>query len=528
MAFVSAPFVAFMVIVGVAYFAVPLKVRWVVLLVASYVFYFINSEWLILIMFAQTLMTFIIGRKIQKAKDRAKLVPSKSSGVRLKARANRLKQERRRLARIGVLGNLAVLLFLKYWNFFADAGNSLIKRLGIAIPHLDLLLPIGLSFYTLQAISYVVDVQRNKMDADQNLLQFMLFMSYFPQILQGPIPRYRDLAHQLYEGHGFDYRRLCFGAQLILWGFMKKLVFADCLAIPVNQIFANYTDYSGGIVFFAAVGYSLQVYADFSGGVDIARGFSQVVGIELTDNFNQPFFSRSIEEFWRRWHITLGNWMREYVFYTLSLSKPFSKLGKRARKVFGRNIGKKIPPFIATFIVFVCVGIWHGADWKFVVYGVYQGVFIVVGILLEDTLYAGVKKALHISDEAAWWRVFQMVRTFLIVAVGRFLSRASSLPQAISMIKSWLSDWWNLSFLTDGSMLQLGISDKQWILLGLFLALLVGVGIVHERGTCIREVIARRNLVLRWAVYLAALAVVLVFGVYGSGYDAAGFIYQQF
>ena len=526
MSFVSSQFVLFMAVAAVAYFAVPLKSRWIVLLVASYIFYFLSSELLILVMFAQTLVTYLCGRRMASA---GKRLPEPEQGDAKAARGRKaaLRALRKPPMLLGVFVNVGALLFLKYYNFFADTANHLLVYLGVQAPSLGLLLPIGISFYTLQAVAYLVDVYRGKFEADASLMRFMLFMSYFPQILQGPIPRYGKLANQLYEGHRFDYRRMCFGAQLILWGFFKKLVIADRLAIPVNQIFDNYPCYSGFIVFLAAAGYGLQVYADFSGGVDIARGFSQIIGVELEENFRQPYFSRSIEEFWRRWHITLGAWMRDYVFYPLPLSKACARLARRSRKLFGTSIGKKVPPFIAMFIVYFLVGFWHGPSWKFIAYGVWNGVFIMFGILLVDQ-YAAARRACRIDDESTSWKVFQMCRSFVLLSIGRYFSRASSLSAALSMMKLTTVGFFNLSFITDGSLLLLGLDTADWVVLLLAMELFFFVDVKHEQGLRFREAIARQGIVTRWLVYLVGFSIVLVFGVYGVDYGSTTFIYQGF
>ena len=313
MSFVSAFFLAFIAVVTVVYFVMPKTVRWVVLLVASYLFFFINSHFLILVLFAQTLVTYLCGRWMGVIDDKLAL-PADADRAAKRAAKSEAKRLKKRAVHVGVVFNIGVWLFLKYFNFFADNANFILQLFNIQIPSLGLLVPIGLSFYTLQAVAYIIDVQRGKCEVDKSLPQFMLYMSYFPQIVQGPIPRYADLAMQLYKGHSFDYQRACFGAQLILWGLIKKLVIADRLGIPVSQVFDNYGYYSGFIVFLAAAGYGLQVYADFSGGIDIARGFSQLIGIDMQQNFRQPYFSRSIEDFWRRWHMTLGAWTRDYIF----------------------------------------------------------------------------------------------------------------------------------------------------------------------------------------------------------------------
>ena len=528
MSFASIAFVAFAALVAIVYFAVPKRVRWVVLLVASYIFFWINSEWLFLVLLVQTAITFGCGRWMAKIEaDSAaglEIIEDKSE---LRAAKAQVKSRKKRIMLVGALFNIGALLFLKYWNFFADNANILLKLLGIELPSLGLIMPIGLSFYTLQAVAYIMDVYRNKTEADTSLPKFMLFMSYFPQILQGPIPRYNQLAKQLYEGHSFNYERMCHGAQLMLWGFFMKLVIADRLAIPVDQVFNNWTYYDGWIAFFAAAGYGLQVYADFAGGVNIARGFSQIIGIDMVDNFFRPYFATSIEDFWRRWHVTLGQWMRDYVFYPLSLSKLFSRIGKRARKIFGSSIGKKIPPFIAMFIVYFLVGFWHGASWHYIAYGVWNGIFIMFGILLVDQ-YAAAKKLFRVNEKSAGWHFFQIFRTFILCAIGRFFSRAMSTGAALGMISSVVAGWWDFAFIVDGSLVNLGLDVASWFVLVAAIVILLCVDIAHERGFKIREAIDKQDLPIRWFVYLAAFAAVVVFGVYGSGYDAASFIYQGF
>lgn len=528
MAFVSIRFVAFVILVATLYFLAPLKYRWIVLLGASYVFFWMSSKKLLLVLICQTCITYACGRWMSVIEARYVQEHQQQGEKRLSRKAKaEIKARKKTPMVLGVIANLLFLLILKYYNFFIDNINRVIANLGTGLPHLKLLMPIGLSFYTLQAIAYVVDVYRGKAKADTSLPRFMLFMSYFPQILQGPIPRYSSLADQLYEGHRFDYRRLCHGAQLMLWGYFQKMVIADRIAIPVNQLFDYWEYYYGWLAFLAAAGYGLQVYCDFAGGINIARGFSEVLGIELAENFNQPYASRSIEEFWRRWHITLGRWMRDYVFYPLTLSSTFVRIGKGARKRFGGSVGKKIPPFLAMFIVYFLVGFWHGPNWTYIVYGIWNGIFIMCGILFEEQ-YANAKRFCHVDEDSLGWMALQMLRTFVICSIGRFFSRAATMTQAMGMIGSMGAGWYDFTFLTDGTLGSLGLDTANWVILLLGILILCVVDYIHERGIGIREVLDHQYLPIRWLFYLSAIAAVLVFGVYGSGYNAASFIYQGF
>ncbi len=532
MAFVSGAFIIFIFIISCLYFCVKKNYRWVVLLIGSYLFYWINSTTLIAVIFLMTITTFIVGRIIDSRNQRAAAYLKEqkeytSEEKRVYKQNN--KKINKSILICGVVINLSMLLFFKYFNFFSGNASSLFHGIGIPIvlPELNLIIPIGISFYTLQAIAYMTDIYRGKYGVDNNIFKFMLFMSYFPQIVQGPIARHDHLANQLYEGHDFEYKRCTFGVQLILWGFIKKLVIADRLAVPVNQIFDNYSEYTGALVLLAAIGYGLQVYADFSGGMDIARGISQVLGIELQLNFRQPYFAKSIEEFWRRWHITLGAWMKDYVFYPLSLSKLFGNLGKKARKIFGNSIGKKIPSFIAMFIVYFLVGFWHGAEWKYIFYGIWNGVFIMSGILLED-VYGSAKKKLKINEELFSWRFFQMFRTFILCSIGRFFSRAENAYAAVFMMRATVKKFGNIAFLVDGTLTDMGLNTANWIILSLMLTVMFLVDVAHEKGIQIRETVARQGIVFRWIVYYMAVFIVLVFGMYGYAYNSAAFIYQQF
>lgn len=531
MTFTSIYFIMFICIVSLIYFLVPKKYRWMVLLAASYLFYWLNSHLLLLIMFASTVVTWLTGHIISicvcKAETEAEAHKDEWSKKDKKAFLNENKKKRKMILIVGVILILGILLFLKYYNFFASSINSVFTFSGSLIPTLHLMLPIGISFYTLQAIAYMVDVYRGKTRADNNLMQFMLFMSFFPQIVQGPIPRHSQLADQLFLGHEFNYGRLCHGIQLIIWGFAKKLIIAERIAIPVSEIFQNYTDYYGIMTFLALAGYGLQVYADFSGGMDIARGVSEVLGIELELNFRQPYFSRSVEDFWRRWHITLGAFMRDYVFYPLSLSKGFAKIGKVSRKIFGNYVGKRIPPFISMFLVYLLVGIWHGAELRFLVYGMWNGIFIATSILLTD-VYNRMKKKAHIQEESGSWILFQIVRTFIIISFGRTFSNGINTKAALYMMKSVLNKWYDISFIMDGSLKKLGLDTANWILLFIFIGILLAVDVLHEKKIQIRQTIDRQGIVFRWVVYLLAFFAVLVFGIYGAGLGEGRFIYEQF
>lgn len=529
MTFVSSSFIILVALTASAYFACPKSLRWSILLCASYAFLYLNSGKLLLVHLVTTLATFAIGLHMGHIAEQGRIQLKNPELNRAEKKA--LRTETKRRARpaliLGICIDLGILLFLKYHNFFAENANRVIGRLGISIPLHSFLLPIGISFYTLQAIAYLTDIYRGKTEPDKNFFQFALFMSFFPQIVQGPIARHSDLAHQLYKPHDFDYTRLCHGCQLMLWGWFQKMVISDRLAVPVDHIFDNFQDYHGLIVFFAAAGYGLQVYTDFSGGMDIARGVSEILGIELDLNFQQPYFSVSIEDFWRRWHITLGSWMRNYVFYPLSLSKPFTSISRKSRRILGDFVGKRFAPIMAMFIVYVLVGLWHGPQWKYIAYGIWNGIFIVAGILLPET-YAKMRSVAGIDEQSVGWRCFQMIRTFVICTLGRLFSRGNGLRAALSMFASIGDRWQDLSFFFDGSLKDLGFDTANWLVLCTFLVLLFVVDLLHERKVHIRATIDKQFVVFRWVIYLGAILAIVIFGSYGTGFKSVSFIYEQF
>lgn len=524
MALTSFYFLLFALAVAVAYFIIPKKIRWIVLLAASYAFYLISSPKTLVFMVFTTIVTFLGGRYIGKQNKKHKAYLERHgqelSRDRKKALKASVQKKKRRMVFLVLLLNFGVLAMVKYFRYYIEA-------LGFADLGFDLgiLIPLGISFYTFQSVAYIIDLYRNKFDADRNIFKFALFLSFFPLLIQGPISRYDQLAGQLYEGHSFSYRNLTFGAQLILWGFFKKLVIADRAGIFVSEIFDNYTEYEGLYIIIALLMYSIQIYGDFSGGIDISRGVAQILGIELANNFERPYFSDSISEFWRRWHITLGNWCRDYIFYPVSLSKGFGKAGKALRKVLGDRLGKLFPVIVAQMATFLVIGIWHGAEFKYVAYGLYNGGIIILGMIFAPLL-EWLVKILRINTEAFSWRLFQIGRTFFLIVMGRILPKAASFGVAMTMLKSMLA--FNPGIITEGGIFTHGLSTNDFSILALCCVIWFCISLMQENGWHIREALARQNMLFRWGIFLMAFAAVLVFGIYGPGYDATAFIYRVF
>ena len=334
------------------------------------------------------------------------------------------------------------------------------------------------------------------------------------------------MAEQLFRANEFSYTRIKFGVQLMLWGAFKKMVIADRAAVLVDNAFGFPETFGGTYVAAAALAYAIQIYGDFSGGIDIATGAAQIFGVTLDKNFERPYLATSIPDYWRRWHMTLGAWFRDYVFYPLSLSKFFSRLGKKCRGIFGNYIGKLIPVLIPQFIIFFLIGIWHGAEWKYIAFGCYNGTLIVLGILFEQPLQKLVKR-LAIRTDCISWRIFQVLRTLILVAIGKIITRAPGVSAAKYMITSMIKNW-NTDVLLEGGLLTMGLDVKDLWVLFLSCLVLLSVSLMQESGIRVRETLAKQNLYFRWVIYLGALFSLILFGVYGLNYNAADFIYRGF
>lgn len=390
------------------------------------------------------------------------------------------------------------------------------------------MLPIGISYYTLQAISYIVDVYRGKIEADKNLGRVALFLAFFPQIVQGPIGRYDKLSLQLYEPHNITYKNLTYGAQLMLWGYFKKMVIADRVAMYANAVFNNPSSYSGIVVVLGILAYTLQIYTEFSGGIDIVRGTSEIFGIRLDENFERPFFSKSIDEFWRRWNITLGVWLKDYVFYPISFSKVTMKITSGSKKIFKNSyITKIIPVAFSTLFVWLCNGIWHGAGTKYIVYGLYYYILTMIGKIFEPFIQKVVQK-FKINTKAFWYKLLQILRTDLLVCIGMTIFRAKDLGTAMAMLKS-VFNMNNLNQLFTKQVLSLGgIKKGDLFVIVIAFSALLASSIYREKEGSLREFLAKQNLIFRWLIFYLLIFAIVIFGIYGQGYEIQSFIYGQF
>lgn len=532
MSYVSEVFFAFLAVFFIVYFVTPKRFQWITLLVASYAFYLLVDFSAAGYILVTTISIFYVARVIWRVDKRykdnleaVKATATKEEKQRLKAAVTRRK---RWILAAGLVFNFGILFVLKYGNFTIGAVNGLLGLFGAEarVPTFSLLLPLGISFYTFQATSYLIDVYRSKYPPSNNIAKFALFVSFFPQIMQGPISRYNQLGPQLTAPHPFDYTQFKFGLQRVLWGYFKKLVIADRASYLVNHILADYANYDGFVVAVGVFVFMMQVYADFSGGMDISLGIAQSCGITMTENFRRPHFAQSISEYWQRWHITLGAWMKDYLLYPISLSKPFSRLGKRTRKWFGNYWGKLIPTCIAMGIVFLMVGIWHGAHMKYIAFGVYNGGLIILSLLISPIATKYNEKYHWVDTSTFSWKLFKILGTMFLVFIGKYFAMTETVAIAWEMIKSTFSAF-NPWIFVDGTLFNIGLSQNSMLLLGLSLQVLFVVSLLQERGIRLRETIARQNIVFRWTLYILAIVAVVIFGVYGYSVEPIDFFYQN-
>lgn len=532
MSFLQFNFWLFLFVLILAYYFLPKKFQWICLLSGSYVFYAFAGIKIIGYIIFTTLSVWGGAVFISKINDKKEneliekkevITPQDKKNIRIIA-----KKKQRKIFWCFLLINFGILGFLKYFNFLSENITGIFNvvtgnRMGPI--KLGLLLPLGISFYTFQSIGYLIDVYNGKYKAEKNLFKFALFVSFFPQIVQGPINRFDKLANQLYEPHKFELKEFQYGLELILWGLFKKMIIADRAISVVNQVFNHYDQYGGGITILGILFYSLQQYADFSGGIDVAMGIAELFGIHMSINFKRPYFSTSLSEFWRRWHITLGSWMRDYIFYPLALTKKMSRVGKMANKYIGRKAGKIIPVAISNIVVFLVVGIWHGPYWHYVAWGLYNGIIIAFSAILEP-FYLWLKRITKVNTECFSYHLFRILRTFFIVNLGWYFDRANSLKASLYMLHNTIMNF-KLNQLMDGTIFKLGLKEFDFQVLFIATVVLLVVSVMQENVIKIRAFLSQQNLVFRWIVLYVLIFTIIYFDASSTNL-LGGFMYAQF
>lgn len=531
MLFTSYSFLGFAAVLILLYYLVPKKCQWMLLLAASYLFYFFAGPEYLLYIMTTTVTTWFAACAIQRRGDKTAAYVKEYKETLSREEKKAWKEKGKRVQRRWMLGclflNLGILAVVKYTTFALTNINALLRATGsgsqLAIP--DFVLPLGISFYTFQALGYLIDVYRGTVPAEKNLFRLGLFVSFFPQLIQGPISRFSDLGESLYKEHPFRAETVSLGLQRILWGYFKKLVIADRILTAVNVIIRQPETHSGAWVLVGMLFYALELYADFTGGIDITIGIGQVLGITVKENFMRPYFSKSIKEYWRRWHISMGTWFTDYIFYPISVSKPLLKLSRWSRAHLGEAVGKRAPVYLSSFAVWAATGVWHGASWNFIVWGLGNWVVIMASQELEP-LYGRFHKRFPNVGGRIWFRAFQVIRTVLLMSCLRMFDCYRDVPLTFRMFGTMFTEF-NWSILWNGSLLQLGLNAVDYGVLLMGLALLIAVSMIQRRGS-VRGRIAVLPYPVRVALWYGLFLVVLLAGAYGIGYDASQFIYNQF
>lgn len=504
------------------------KIRPYLLLLAGYGFFISVSGRLVIFLLFTTGTMYIMGLWLDSLKKQMKTAIQGLGKDEKKVLKQRYIQKQKHVVWIYVILNLGIIAVLKYSPFFIVNLDKLFERLkwGIHINVPDFVVPIGISFYTFMGISYILDVYRDVIKADRNFLRVALYMSFFPEIMEGPFARYSETAEDIYECRPITYKNLTFGCQRILYGLFKKIIIADRLNSVIVNIFASYETIDGGVSALGMVMYTIQLYCEFSGTMDIVLGTAEIFDVRLPENFKRPFFSRTISEFWTRWHITLGTWFKDYIYYPISMSPAMKNLTKKMRKVLGNHYGPLVAGTIALFAVWISNGLWHGAGWTYITFGMYHFVLITLGNMIEPLVKAFVSKTGF--DRNVWWyRLFQTIRTFILVCFGELIFRGHGMTGVIMMTKALFNSF-SLEFLKKERLFSMGMDKYDFIVVAIALLFVTLISILSEKGVNVRQSIAEKNICIRWLVYIALVMSIVIFGAYGMGYLPVDPIYAGF
>lgn len=495
MLFNSYEFLLFFPAVVLVYFIIPKRFQQVWLLLASYYFYMSwNAKYIVLLLFA-TVVTYAggLGMDFMGRKK-----PDSPAGRRI-------------CLAVSIVANLSLLFFFKYVNFAVGYLNRILGLCHIRIIDrtFDVLLPVGISFFTFQAIGYVIDVYRGKTKAEKNFVRYALFIAFFPQLVAGPIERSGNLLGQVGQTHKFRYDRVKNGLLLMLWGFFLKIVLADRIAVIVDKIYGEPNEYNGLLIVVATVLFGFQIYCDFCGYSTIARGAARVMGFELMENFKAPYLAMNVTDFWRRWHISLTGWFRDYLYIPL-----------------GGNRKGRLRRYVNIMIVFLASGLWHGASLSFVIWGGLNGVYQIVEDLCKPFITAWRNAFPH---DREWWGYRWLCRlgTFLLVDFSWFFFRAGSLSNAAVLWRQMTGEF-NPWIFFSGVLYELGLGSQEFFIMLVSIVVLLWVDSIHERGLHVLDLLEKRGLLCRTLAVSGLFFAVVMLGVYGSGQDVATFIYFAF
>lgn len=493
MLFNSFPFLVFFPIVVLVYYLIPKKLRYVWLLIASYYFYMSwNAVYAILIAIS-TLVTWVSGLLLEKAEDTGK---------------------KKAIVAGSLIVNLGILFFFKYFDFTIDNINLVLNKAGLTVLNhpFDIILPVGISFYTFQALSYTIDVYRGEIEPEKDVLRYALYVSFFPQLVAGPIERSKNLLPQIQDIENIKpkYREIIEGLIMMVWGLFVKMVIADRIGILVDKVFEDMYMYGSIELITGAIAFALQIYCDFSGYSIIAVGAARVMGIKIMDNFDTPYFATSVSDFWKRWHISLSTWFRDYVYIPLG--------GNRKGK------GRKYLNLMITMLV---SGLWHGANWTYVIWGGLHGIYQVLGDLLKP-VRDRINTFLGTNKEAPSFKFGQMIITFCLTTFAWIFFRAENVKAAFTYVKRMFTRWNPWSVL-DLSVYDLGLDLLEMNILVISLVALFIVDLLrYRKKQSLSEVLVAQNMWFRWVAIITLVVFILVFGQYGIDFDSNKFIYFDF
>ena len=495
MLFNSLHFLVFFPVVVLIFLIIPGKFRSMWLLVSSYYFYMSWNPKYALLMAFSTVSTYFTGLFLDKVSEKAE-------------EKNEIRYKKLCVA-VSFFINLGILFFFKYFDFALENVNRVLEALNVTVLEkpFDVLLPVGISFYTFQALGYTVDVYRGDIKAEKNLIRYALFVSFFPQLVAGPIERSENLLVQIQtieKKRLWNKERIRDGLLLMLWGFFQKLMIADRAAIAVNAVYNQYHAFGGGEIILATLLFAFQIYCDFDAYTNIARGAARVCGFELMANFRQPYFATSIADFWRRWHVSLSSWFRDYLYIPLG--------GSRVSAL--RN-------WMNLMLTFLVSGAWHGASWHFILWGGLHGAYQVAG-KWKNSLLNRIRTVLGIEKEVCLPKLLQMAVTFALVVFAWMLFRVNSLRD----LKEMLLIVVNQPFVKDFA--AMNMSKVEWVLLLISLTILMLVDILRSKNISVNRLVVNRPAVVRVLFYTAGIGSIVIFGVYGVAYDASQFLYFQF
>jgi alginate O-acetyltransferase complex protein AlgI len=533
MQLLSIQYLAFVAILFVLYYTVFRRIQWVCLLIGSIAFY-VSYGPKSLIYILITSFSVWLGALVMEKFQTACNIARKQEGItkeQKKKLKNKCQKKKRAVLIALLLLNFGILGYFKYWNDILDAIVG-IGHVGsgsvYSVYHISgLLLPLGISFYTFQSIGYLVDVYNKKSKPSANFLKFLTFVSFFPQMLQGPINRFDQMAEQLYERHHLDLERCGRALLLFLFGAMKKYVIAEMLVGKIGAIFDGPVDnLSSPMIILGILMYSAQLYGDFSGGIDMVMAVAQLFGIRMMQNFRQPYFSVSLGDFWRRWHISLGAWMRDYIFYPFALTKPMQRFAKFCGRHLNKHLGRVLPAAIANILVFFVVGVWHGFYSNFILWGLYNGIVIAVSDILQP-VFQKWNEVLHINTQSRGMYVWRVIRTFIIVNIGWYFDRIEKFSSVWICFRNTITrpDW---TLLTVRYFMRSQFGKMPLIPVVVVLALVVVFinSVLQERGVDVYAKLHARRPAVRWTLYLF-LAIMTLFAVsYSNG--SGGFLYANF